>query len=68
MNVNLGDKFGSFRELQEAIATYSKANFVDLHIRDSRTLQAAVKAKRISEARGRKKELVYSEVMIIFLI
>ena len=44
MNINLGDKFGSFRELQEAIATYSKANFVDLHIRDSRTLQAAVKA------------------------
>ena len=50
MDINLGDKFGSFRELQQAIATFLKANFVALHIRDSRTLQAAVKAKRISEA------------------
>ena len=62
MDFKLGDKFASLADLQTAITNYSKKHFVDLHKRDSRTLEAAVRAKKISADRCQKKELKYYSI------
>lgn len=59
MDFKVGDKFSSISQLELAIANYSKKNYVDLHKRDAKTLQSAVKSKSISEDRVRNKELKY---------
>lgn len=40
---HVGDRFGSFAELEKAIAAYSSTNFVQLWKRDARTINAAKK-------------------------
>ncbi|KAL1480201.1 hypothetical protein MTO96_051236 [Rhipicephalus appendiculatus] len=40
---HVGDRFGSFSELEKAIAAYSSTNFVQLWKRDARTINAAKK-------------------------
>ena len=62
MEFQIGDKFSSFAELQSRIDSYSKNNYHDLHRRDSRTLDAAVRQKRIIPERVRNKELKYYEL------
>ena len=63
MEFKVNDKFTSFDELEKKIAYYSKRNYVDLHRREARTLQTALKQRKISEERALKKaELLYYEV------
>ena len=54
MALKVGDKFSSYEDVESAIRIFSKENTVDLHKRDSRTLGAAVRQKRITEDRGVK--------------
>ena len=62
MDFKLGDTFSSLADLQTAITNYSKKHYVELHKRDSQTLDAAVKAKKISADRCQKKELKYHSI------
>ena len=57
MDFKVGDKFSSISQLELATANYSKKNYVDLHKRDAKTLQSAVKSKSISEDRFETKNL-----------
>jgi hypothetical protein len=40
---NVGEKFGSFEELRQLVLLYQKQQSVQLYVRDSRTIAAAVK-------------------------
>ena len=62
MEFQVGDKFSSFEELQSKIDLYCKSSYYDLHRRDSRTLDAAVRQKRIVPERVKNKDLKYYEV------
>ena len=63
MEFQLNDKFSSFEELQNKIDSYCKANYHDLHRRDSRTLDAAVRQKRVvPERAGKNRDLKYYEL------
>ncbi|KAH9379451.1 hypothetical protein HPB48_022115 [Haemaphysalis longicornis] len=39
--MKLGDVFSSFEELENAVKTYSEANFVQFYKRDTRSVEAA---------------------------
>ena len=58
----LNDKFSILQDLELAIASYSKEKYVDLHKRDSRTIEQAVKEKKISRERIQNKELKYYQL------
>ena len=62
LNFNLNDKFSSLEELKLKLENYKRHNNVDLHIRDSRTLQQAMKEKKLSEDRVKNMGLKYYHV------
>ena len=55
----IGEKFSAFSELTDKIADFQKANFVQLYIRRSRSIEAA--AKRAARKQFNSK-LKYSEI------
>ena len=55
----IGEKFSDFSELKYKIADFEKANFVQLYIRRSRSIEAA--AKRAPRKQF-NSELKYSEI------
>ena len=58
VDLDVGEKFGSFSELQTRITDYCNANFVQLWLREARTIAAA--AKRVPKrAAITKPELKY---------
>ena len=61
MEFQVGDKFSSFEELQGKIDSYCKSSYYDFHRRDSRTLDAAVRQKRIVRERVKNEDLKYYE-------
>ena len=50
------DKFTSFEQLEDKANKYSKHYYADLHIRDSRLLDAAVKQKQCSSDRVKNRD------------
>ena len=52
----IGECFGTYEDLQTKIEKFKEANFVELYIRDSRTVQNKRNKKNI------KKDLKYSEI------
>ena len=57
MELKVNDKFSSLKDLESAISNYSKTNYVDLHKRDARTINQAIKEKKISQNRVENKDL-----------
>ena len=55
----IGEKFRSFSELKDKVEDFEKANFVQLYIRRSRSVEAA--AKRAPKKQF-NEELKYSEI------
>ena len=55
----IGGKFSSFSELKDKTADFEKANFVQLYIRRSRSIEAAAKRAPKKQFNG---ELKYSEI------
>ena len=57
-DTSLGDRFSSYKELEERIKVYEEADFIQLGHQDSRTLEGAKKQtpKRVENA---NKDLKY---------
>ena len=62
MELKVNNEFSSLKDLESAISSYSRKNYVDLHKRDARTINQATKEKKISEDRVKNKELKYYQV------
>ena len=62
MELKVNDKFSSLKDFESAISNYSKTNYVDLHKRDARTINQAIKEKKISQDRVKNKDLKYYQV------
>ena len=58
MHFSLGKDFKTYTDLMEKIEKFKKTNFVDLYVRDSRSIEAA--QKRLSKKLN--KELKYYEL------
>ena len=62
MDFKLNDKFSSLNKLELQIANYSKKKHVVLHKREARTLEAALREKKLSLDRIKNKDLKYYQV------
>ena len=58
VHFSLGEDFKTYTDLMEKIEKFKKTNFVDLYVRDSRSIEAA--QKRLSKKLN--KELKYYEL------
>ena len=57
MDFKVNDKFSSLNESELQIANYSKKKHVVLHKREARTLEAALRQKKLSLDRIKNKDL-----------
>ena len=62
MALKVGNKFSSYEDVESAIKIFSKENLVDRHKRDTETLGAAVKQKRITKDRVKNDALKYYQI------
>ena len=64
--ISVGEKFASCADLKEKVAGFKRINFVELWIRDSRTIDSAIKRKTISAEKfsstDAKARLKYYEI------
>ena len=65
MEFVVNEKFSSLEELESKIEEFSAIKHVLLQRRDSRTLENAVKQRRISGKRVKNRNLVYYEGGVI---
>ena len=60
--MEIGDEFPSFATLEEKINQYSEEHHVLLYKRSSRTIEAAIKGRRIKPKDNNTSQLVYYEL------
>jgi len=58
----VGQKFDSYTSLEEKVEDFKKHEFVDLYRRDTRSLENAIKRKRISKEKAKNHDLVFYEI------
>ena len=63
-NFNVNETFSSLKSLQEKIKRYKDCHYVELWIRDSRTLEKAIQSRRLSSNKNYNFELKYSEMKL----
>ena len=59
VSFNLKEKFSSFAEVERKISEYTRETYIDLYRRDARTLESAVKQRKISAERVKNKSLKF---------